>query len=162
MQWTADRVQYELVSAFEVLYDIEGAPRPSGFGCAWPEYMVEATDLWEQRRSGTNYVGRLRARIPRKAPEVSAMNVVLLGSRLPSGEQATGWMREFLRPASWEFRCLQRSSVDRAMCALRDIRYRSAKSAEAVRCHRQTFAKYVASGAEIIAMRLNEEVVKVW
>lgn len=162
MEWTGPRVKQELVAAFECSYDVMGHVAPAQFGNSWPSYIVEETDLWHQRLSGTNTIGRMRARIQRKAREVSSMTAVLVGMKLPGGRQTKPWLAEFLRPASWEFRCLERFAIDKAECNLRDVRYSMQKSADRARCPKNTFKSRVDRAAEMIAAKLNEMGVRAW
>lgn len=69
--WTPDRVLNELVDAFDVLRDMP-VKGQAGYSSAWTSYLYEEKEIWDQRREGTNTVGRMQARVQRRASEISA------------------------------------------------------------------------------------------
>lgn len=78
--WDAKSVRMALVDAFRVLHAVEGRVGHKRMKAAWPEYMLDPTDIAEQRLAGNIHQGRLKALIKPTALQISRMETVLLGS----------------------------------------------------------------------------------
>lgn len=154
--WTPEAVIAELVFAFDVLADTGGSFGPKGFASLWPEYAVESADLWEQLRSGSNKVGRMRVRLQRRASEISRAERVLYGSRLPDGRNVRGWIAEYLADQGGARRCLMAHLIGTVQA---ERAGRAFKASHWCRRHgvcESTYRSRRNRGAEIVAFWLNE------
>jgi hypothetical protein len=104
-EWTAAIVKVELKAAFEILFDTTGRVGPGGHKSNWPEYLQQVTqsDNAEQQLSGTNAVGRMRARVQRSAREISNMEKVLLGHKGKDGKLHPAWPIGFLKDSDGKY-----------------------------------------------------------
>ncbi|TVR06656.1 MAG: hypothetical protein EA385_15170 [Salinarimonadaceae bacterium] len=75
--WDIASVRTALVQGYRVLLDTVGREGPRGAGSYWPAFPAEAADLWEQRRTGSNTVGRMRVRIQRTSIEIQQAEAAL-------------------------------------------------------------------------------------
>lgn len=157
-EWTAAIVKVELKAAFEVLFDTTGRVGPGGHKSNWPEYLQQVTqsDNAEQQLSGTNAVGRMRARVQRSAREISNMEKVLLGHKGKDGKLHPAWPIGFLKDSDGMRRCL-------VSWCIWEVRGWHAKK----ECQRRgwsytTFRRRRDRGAEIIAFNLNEAGIELW
>jgi hypothetical protein len=148
--WTAKIVREAVAEAFAVLFDSSGRVGPRDVRAAWPEYILEGQEYWEQWKIGTQYVGK-RVRTQRKAHEVAKMEAVLIGNK-----KGKPWLWRYLADHNTERTRLSAWAI--AKC-------RGVSSREL--CRRQkwaysTFMRYRDTGAGIIAMGLNRDDVEIW
>ncbi len=160
--WTGDRVKAELVAAFEVLFDTSGPVGPGGHGSNWPSYVYEAREIWEMRREGTNTVGRMRARIQRRAKEVTASDNVLYGMRLKNGIEIKGWIPQFLEKQGGARRCLLAHVFGTVEANRFDRKFKVSVWCRRHGVSESTFRSRRDRGAEMVAFGLNEFGVPVW
>lgn len=152
IKWTPEYVKAEMITAFEVLFYTTGGVGPRDHTSNWPEYLrqVTASDSAEQRLSGTNSVGRMKARIQRSARDISNMEKVLLGHRGKDGKEHPAWVVGYLNGSDGMRRCLVASCIwkSRGLLAKKECRKRGWSYT--------TFRRSRDRAAEIIAFRLNE------
>ena len=152
--WTPRAVKEALVEAFIVCERTTGRVGPKASKSAW-SFAFDINDIWEQRRSGTNELGRgAKPQITAKAIERS--DLVLFG-----GQGMAPWLRgpmtdHPLRPQleMWVLhevgKALGRSRLSlRDLCAMQGWAERS-------------FFRHVDSAAGTIAVRLNRSGVSVF
>jgi hypothetical protein len=152
--WTPKAVKEALVEAFITCERTTGRVGPRLSKSAW-SFSFDINDIWEQRRAGTNDVGRgAKPQITAKAIERS--DLVLFG-----GQGMAPWLRgpmaeHPLRPQleMWVLhevgKALGRSKRSlREICAIQDWKER-------------TFFRNVDSAAGAIAVRLTRSGVEVW
>lgn len=143
-EWEPGAVKVAMVSAFQVLFETVRMPRPSGAKGWWPDMPTDAKELWEQRRAGTNAVGRMGARIQRTSIEIA------------QSEIAMGWPMAYLaddhglRTMFQEWALAQANGIKgRSLCRKRGWSY-------------STLRERRDRAARIIAQELNRTKVTPW
>ncbi len=160
--WTPELVKAALVDAFECDYDSGGRVGPKAFGSSMPEYLVSQGDLWWQRSSGSNTVGRMRVRIPRRAVEISRMEIVLLGHRDRDGADQPNWLGGLLGRNDGARNCLTIHAVNTAKWNLRQKDFNAKRFCQQIGLSYWTYRSRRDRGAEIIAEKLNEIGLRPW
>lgn len=161
-QWTKELVKAALVDAFEVDYDTGGRVGPKMYGTAMPDYLVDSKDLWWQRESGSNTVGRMRAKIQRRSVEITRMEIVLLGHRDPQAGDRPNWLGGLLQGLDGPRRCLEAHAVNSAFWSLRGKSFDAKRFCRRVGWSYSTYRSRRDRGAEIIAFKLNEIGLRPW
>lgn len=161
-QWTPELVKAALVDAFEVDYDTGGRVGPKMYGTAMPDYLVDLKDLWWQRESGSNTVGRMRAKIQRRSAEISRMEIVLLGHRDPQAGDRPNWLGGLLQGLDGPRRCLEAHAVNSAFWNLRGKSFDAKRFCNRIGWNYRTYRSRRDRGAEIIAFKLNEIGLQPW
>lgn len=83
-QWEPDAVRAAMVDAYRVLLSTVRRPGPGSLKSFWPGFPAEALDIWEQRREGTNALGRDRAQV-----QVTAVSIA-------RSDRALRWPLQYL------------------------------------------------------------------
>lgn len=161
-EWTKDLVKAALVDAFECDYDTGGRVGPKMYGSSMPDYLVDSKDIWWQRESGSNKVGRMRAKIPRRSIEISRMEIVLLGHQDGGGRHVPNWLGGFLRDLEGPRNCLEAHAVNSAFWNLRGKEFNAKRFCKKTGWSYFTYRSRRDRGAEIIALQLNEAGIKPW
>lgn len=145
--WTPKLVKEALVDAFITMERTAGRVGPRAAKAAWPT-IYDPADIWEQRRTGTNAIGR-GAKVQITSVQIQRAEAVILGSR-----EMQPWLAGMLkdnphRPklALWVFHEVgkvlgyrQRSLADRC---------------ENLRWAPRSFFRHVDSAAGTISVKLN-------
>lgn len=161
-EWTPELVKAALVDAFEIDYDTGGRVGPKMYGSAMPEYLVDSKDLWWQRESGSNKVGRMRAKVQRRSVEISRMEIVLLGHRDRNGRDLPNWLGGYLRDMDGPRNCLEAHAVNSAFWNIRGKQFDAKRFCKRVGWSYWTFRSRRDRGAAIIAHHLNELGLQPW
>ena len=95
--WTHQDVKREYSRAYAVLADTMARGGPKHYGSAWPD-IWDPRDYWENYHSKTNKADPYdRARLPRTSREISRMEAVMIGYKLPATKlEIKSWFAEFL------------------------------------------------------------------
>ncbi len=161
-EWTADHVKAALVDAFEIDYDTGGRVGPKMYGSAMPEYLPDSRDLWWQVSSGSNRVGRMRAKVQRRSIKISRMEIVLLGHKDRNGNHIPNWLGGYLRDLSGPRNCLEAHAVNSAYWNLRGKSFDAKRFCKRVGWSYSTYRSRRDRGAAIIAFHLNELGMPTW
>ena len=154
--WDRKRVKEALVDAFLVYERMTGRVGPSGMKSAWTPYAADMNDIWEQRRTGSNEVGRA-PRLQLTSRRIANAQLVVEG-----GEGMAPWLRGPLESYPllqqhlkiWVMREVHKEmgrdpiTVEQ-MCKRRGIRL-------------STFNRHVKDAAYMIADRLNRAEIEIW
>lgn len=161
-EWTKDLVKAALVDAFEIDYDTGGRVGPKMFGSAMPDYLADSKDIWWQRESGSNKVGRMRAKVQRRSIEISRMEIILLGHDDNKGGHMPNWLGGFLMGLDGPRNCLEAHAVNSAFWNLKGKDFDAKRFCKRVGWSYWTYRSRRDRGAEIIALKLNEAGIGVW
>jgi len=155
--WDVKRVKEALVDAFLVYERIGGRVGPAGMKSSWTPFAADYLDIWEQRRTGSNEIGR-GARVQVTALRLRRAQRVIEG--------ADGVMAPWLRGPLDSYPELKQHLT---MWVLREVHKERGRQPITIEemCRRRglklsTFNRHVKDGAYLIAMRLNRAAVEVW
>jgi hypothetical protein len=154
--WTAKLVKEALVEAYEVLSDTTGRVGPRSVKAYWPDYQIDGADFTIQSIAGTNTVGRMRVRRQRTMREIGRMEIVLLGSKGPQGQDIPAWLNgtvaQYERPRkclmAWVM-CKHHGVTEKGLC-------------ERAGWPLATFKRHKDYAAGVIAHNLNQAGVEPW
>jgi hypothetical protein len=149
--WTDKRVLIYMVEATKILYDETGKVGPAAYGQAWPEYQLNQADKATQILSETNTVGRLRARVPRTAREISMMEHVFCG---PKGHDP--WLWRFLEDKPGMRHCVELHVDGQSRAELCNVAFNAKRMCQRIGLNYRTYRSRRSDGARIIAHHLNE------
>lgn len=152
--WTPKLVKEALVDAFITMERTAGRVGPRAAKAAWPT-VYDPADIWEQRRTGTNSIGR-GARPQITSVQIQRAEAVVLGSK-----DMEPWLAGMLKDSPhrdklelWVFHEVgkvlgyrQKSLADRC---------------EALRWAPRSFFRHVDSAAGQIAIALTRAGVAIW
>ncbi|MDR3473357.1 MAG: hypothetical protein P4M09_16985 [Devosia sp.] len=154
--WDVKRVKEALVDAFLIYERTGGRIGPRGMKSSWTPFAADPVDIWEQRRSGTNEVGR-RARVQVTIARIERAEMVIEG-----GESMAGWLRGPLD----SYPLLKRHLT---MWVMREVHNEMGRDPITIEqmCKRRglklsTFNRHVKDGAYMVADRLNRMKIEVW
>lgn len=155
--WDVKRVKEALVDAFLVYERIGGRVGPAGMKSSWTPFAADHLDIWEQRRTGSNELGR-GAKVQVTALKLRRAQHVVEGSG--------GLMAPWLRGPMDSYPQLKEHLT---MWVLREVHKERGRDPITIEqmCRRRgiklsTFNRHVKDGAYIIAQRLNRAGVEVW
>lgn len=161
-EWTLELVKAALVDAFECDYDIGGRVGPKMYGTAMPDYLPDSRDMWWQLSSGSNKVGRMRAKVQRRSVEISRMEIILLGHRDMTGKDFPNWLGGYLRGMEGPRNCLEAHAVNSAYWNVRGKSFDAKRFCKRIGWNYHTYRSRRDRGAAIIAVRLNEIGLQPW
>lgn len=161
-QWDAGLVKAALVEAFECDYDTGGRVGPKMFGSAMPDYLPDDKDMWWQRGSGSNTVGRMRARLQRRSIDITRMEIALLGHCGRNGKHIPNWLGGLLSGQDGPKNCLEAHAINSAFWNLKGKDFDAKRFCKKVGWNYHTFRSRRDRGADIIAHKLNELGIEVW
>lgn len=162
IEWTPELVKAALVDAFECDYDIGGRVGPKMYGTAMPDYLPDSRDMWWQLSSGSNKVGRMRAKVQRRSVEISRMEIILLGHRDMTGKDFPNWLGGYLRGMEGPRNCLEAHAVNSAYWNVRGKSFDAKRFCKRIGWNYHTYRSRRDRGAAIIAVRLNEIGLQPW
>jgi hypothetical protein len=155
--WDVKRVKNALVDAFLIYERTAGRIGPGGVKSSWTSFAADYNDIWEQRRTGSNEIGRA-ARVQVTIAKIERAQLVIEGK----DGVVSPWLRGPLdsypllkqRLTMWVMREvhneLGRDPVTIGqMCKKRGIKL-------------STFNRHVKDASYLIAVRLNRAKVEVW
>ena len=90
--WTPKLVKEALVTAFITCERTTGRVGPRGFKSSWTQFAADCNDIWEQRRTGSNEIGRHRDRSQVTAKAIARSEAILEGGRLATDRETVAWL----------------------------------------------------------------------
>lgn len=127
----------------------------------WTHFAVDTADIWEQRRTGSNEIGR-EAKPQITAKAIQRAELIFEGGRLPGGVRLEPWLNGMLAPYP-KLRTQLEVWVLHEMGKEFGWTRRSIKDlCEACGWARSSFDRNIATAGGVIATRLNDASLAPW
>lgn len=159
--WTEKRVREALVQAFITVERSVGRVGPRAPRSGWTHFALDPADIWEQRRTGSNEIGR-KARPQITAKAIQRAELVLEGGRLPGGVRLEPWLSGMLA-------VYPKLRTQLEVWVLHELgkefgwTRRSIKElCEACGWARSSFDRNISTAASVVAHRLNLAGLDIW
>lgn len=143
--WDVEAVKDAIVRGYIVNRETVRRPGPRGYATYWPAFPPEMEDIWEMRRTGSNTVGRMKARIQRTAAEIAQSDATM------------SWPMTYLADVQEHKRTALFSLAFGRSCGVSDGRIAQRRGLA-----RSTMQLWRDSTARLLAERLNRAGVTPW